>query len=148
MGKLSVSGRPRDGVPEAEDVSRADDTEREGLWWWLKAWSWERSWLKGPGGHGLDAMSGSDTLFLVGGRDGCVSNPILSYPVQCYPISNLISSQSRHGPDSRADIEGGREMCCQEGRGTTSNKQASNQRRVGRPGGEEELGELIGWYVV
>lgn len=80
MGELSVSGRPRDGVPEAEDVSRADDTEREGLWWWLKAWPWERSWLKGPGGHGLDAMSGSDTLFLLEGGGMDVS------PTQSYPI--------------------------------------------------------------
>jgi hypothetical protein len=99
MGKLSVSGRPRDGVPEAEDVSRADDTEREGLWWWLKAWSWERSWLKGPGGHRLDAMSGSDTLFLAGGEGWMrlQPNPILSCPVLSYFQPNLFSKQTRAG---------------------------------------------------
>lgn len=96
MGELSVSGWPRDGVPDAEDVSRADDTEREGLWWWrLEAWSWERSWLKGPGGHGLDAMSGSESLGL--GGDGSVSKPILSCAVLSYFQPNLFSKQTRAG---------------------------------------------------
>ena len=113
-----MSARSPESVSEAESVSRAEETE--GWWWW-------RCRFKGPGGRGLDAMTGTFV------QDKFILSLSYANPLKEQP-AGMVAEQHIGRPEGVR-----RWVVCREGR------KDQDGNRPGERGGLGWIGSVIDW---